>query len=118
MWTMFRKDVRTTVGASEDMVLLCGLAIGYEGREHEEADAIVGKAAGRGEPPRRREPRGARISGAPFARRAMSGQGVEDVPVGEGLKDAGGHEADASSGLELGAVEPPGVGRVVAGDHD
>jgi nitroreductase len=33
MWTMFRENVRTTVGATEDMVLWCGLAIGYEQRE-------------------------------------------------------------------------------------
>jgi nitroreductase len=44
MWTMFREDVRRTVGADDDMVLLCGLAIGYETREHE-AHARTERAA-------------------------------------------------------------------------
>jgi nitroreductase len=30
MWTMFREDVRAVVGAARDMVLLCGLAVGFE----------------------------------------------------------------------------------------
>ncbi|HET7900753.1 MAG TPA: nitroreductase [Candidatus Nanopelagicales bacterium] len=34
MWTMFREDVRRTVGVSEDLVLLCGLAIGHEHPDH------------------------------------------------------------------------------------
>lgn len=35
MWTLFREDVGRTVGAAEDLVLLCGLAIGYERPEHQ-----------------------------------------------------------------------------------
>jgi nitroreductase len=38
MWTMFREDVSRSVKAAEDMILLCGLAIGYEAREHDEHD--------------------------------------------------------------------------------
>lgn len=34
MWTLFREDVRRTVGATDDMVLLCGLSLGYEHPEH------------------------------------------------------------------------------------
>jgi nitroreductase len=30
MWTMFREDVRATVGADEKQVLLCGVAVGHE----------------------------------------------------------------------------------------
>ena len=35
MWTMFREDVRRTVGAPEEWVLLCGLSIGYERTDHQ-----------------------------------------------------------------------------------
>ena len=35
MWTMFREDVRRTVGAPEEWVLLCGLSIGYERSDHQ-----------------------------------------------------------------------------------